>query len=228
MKHLLIIGLAALLVVPLGCDDIGDEGVKKVGPVGGSTEVNGPGPADEDAPTEYTTTESGLRYRILRKGDGVKPRSIDTVTVHYRGTLEDGTVFDSSYAKGETAQFGLGGVIPGWTEGLQLVAAGGMIDLEIPPTLGYGKNGSGPIGPNATLHFIVELFDVQVATEGSSAPPPSRRSAEMDAMLEGFVLQDLAGKDKKDDDSAAPAEGEVDGEAATTDEEKSNADAAVE
>ena len=121
-----------------------------------------PGPVDEDAPEEFTTTDSGLKYRILRKGTGEKPERSDKVTVHYKGWLDDETVFDSSYQRGETISFPLNRVIPGWTEGMQLVSEGGMIELEIPSELGYGAAGSpGSIPPNATLHFIVELFEIK-------------------------------------------------------------------
>ena len=120
-----------------------------------------PGPVDPDAPTEFTQTESGLQYRILRRGDGPQPKVSDTVKVHYEGTLADGTVFDSSYRTGRPATFSLGQVIGGWTEGLQLVRRGGMIELVIPPELGYGNQGMpGAIPPGATLHFKVELLDI--------------------------------------------------------------------
>jgi FKBP-type peptidyl-prolyl cis-trans isomerase FkpA len=103
-----------------------------------------------------------LKYRILRKGEGRKPTTADTVKCHYRGTLDDGSEFDSSYSRGAAASFGLGQVIAGWTQGLQLVAEGGKIELEIPYQLGYGEAGSPPkIPPKATLHFIVELISVQ-------------------------------------------------------------------
>lgn len=122
---------------------------------------SGPGPADPDAPDEFTTTESGLKYRILRQSDGRKPTAADTVLCHYKGTLDDGTVFDSSYRNGSPIDFPLNGVIPGWTEGLQLIGEGGMIELEIPSDLGYGARGMPPvIPPNATLHFIVELKQI--------------------------------------------------------------------
>lgn len=115
---------------------------------------------DESAPG-YSTTSSGLKYRIVREGSDKKPKAQDSVTVHYRGTLEDGTEFDSSYKRGETISFPLGGVIKGWTEGLQLVGEGGEIELIIPPDLGYGASGAPPVIPaNATLHFKVELFKV--------------------------------------------------------------------
>ncbi len=121
-----------------------------------------PGPVDKDAPKEFTTTKSGLKYRIQRKSDGEKPSAKDTVTVNYKGWLDDGTVFDSSYKRGEPISFPLQGVIPGWTEGLQYVGKGGMIELEIPPDLGYGPRGAGGvIPPNATLHFTVELLDIE-------------------------------------------------------------------
>lgn len=119
------------------------------------------GPRDPDAPEEFTTTDSGLKYRILRKGDGEQPGPVDTVTVHYKGWLDNGTVFDSSYDRGQPTPMRLDGVIPGWTEGLQLVHEGGMIELEIPSDLGYGPSGFPPtIPPNATLHFLIELIKV--------------------------------------------------------------------
>jgi FKBP-type peptidyl-prolyl cis-trans isomerase len=106
-------------------------------------------------------TESGLQYKIITQGDGAKPSASDRVTVHYRGTLLNGTEFDSSYSRGEPATFPLNGVIPGWTEGLQLVNAGGKIELYIPSELAYGERGAGAnIGPNSTLIFEVELISV--------------------------------------------------------------------
>jgi FKBP-type peptidyl-prolyl cis-trans isomerase FkpA len=120
-----------------------------------------PGPTDPDAPTEFTQTESGLRYRILRRGKGPHPKATDTVKVHYSGSLEDGTIFDSSYRRGKPETFALSGLIAGWAEGLQLVQQGGMIELEVPPDLGYGAQGAGgSIPPGATLHFTVELLDI--------------------------------------------------------------------
>lgn len=119
------------------------------------------GPVDDDATEEFTATDSGLKYRIRRKSDGATATASDSVTVHYRGWLDDETEFDSSYGRGEPISFPLGGVIAGWTEGMQLVAVGGMIELTIPPELGYGARGSGDVvPPNATLHFLVELISV--------------------------------------------------------------------
>jgi FKBP-type peptidyl-prolyl cis-trans isomerase FkpA len=109
------------------------------------------------------TTESGLRYEVLRDGDGPKPSLSDIVTVHYRGTLEDGTVFDSSYDRNEPMTFPLAAVIPGWKEGLQLMPVGSKYKLVIPSELGYGARGAGggQIPPHATLIFEVELLGIQ-------------------------------------------------------------------
>ncbi|MFN0197877.1 MAG: FKBP-type peptidyl-prolyl cis-trans isomerase [Planctomycetaceae bacterium] len=121
------------------------------------------GPVDTDAPEEFSKTESGLKYRIRRNSDGKKPTKANTVKVNYHGWTDNGKVFDSSYDRGEPIEFPLGGVIPGWTEGMQLVGEGGMIELEIPSELGYGPQGTpdGSIPPNATLHFLVELIEVK-------------------------------------------------------------------
>lgn len=114
-------------------------------------------------------TESGLLYRIDRAGDtSVMPTAEDTVVVDYKGELKDGYVFDSSYDRGESIEFPLNGVIKGWTEGLQLIGKGGKITLWIPSELGYGAYGSGSIGPNMALLFIVELHDVKRASEQSA------------------------------------------------------------
>ena len=123
----------------------------------------GAGTLDADPPKTFMKTASGLQYRILRTGQGVNPKSSNTVKVNYHGWLDDGKVFDSSYQRGEAIEFGLNQVIPGWTEGMQLVGEGGMIELVIPSNLGYGPRGTpgGPIPPNATLHFLVELLDVR-------------------------------------------------------------------
>ncbi|MBM4000592.1 MAG: FKBP-type peptidyl-prolyl cis-trans isomerase [Planctomycetes bacterium] len=122
----------------------------------------GAGEIDKDALKEFSKTESGLKYRILRKSDGNRPKAENSVKVHYHGWLDDKTVFDSSYKRGESISFPLNRVIKGWTEGMQLVGSGGMIELEIPADLGYGARGAGGvIPPNATLHFLVELLEVK-------------------------------------------------------------------
>jgi len=133
-----------------------------------------PGAIDKDAPEEFTATKSGLKYRVRRQGKGRQPTAKDTVSVHYRGWLDNGKEFDSSYARGESLEFPLNGVIKGWTEGMQLVGQGGMIELEIPYDLGYGERGSPPDIPGkATLHFLVELLDVKAPPE----PGPTDKDA---------------------------------------------------
>ncbi len=106
------------------------------------------------------TTESGLQYKILKEGSGNTPNSQSEVTVHYEGRLIDGTVFDSSIQRGQPVTFPLGGVIPGWTEALQMMKKGAKWQLFIPSNLAYGPRGAGNlIGPNETLIFDVELLD---------------------------------------------------------------------
>jgi len=121
-----------------------------------------PGPVDKDAPQQFTTTKSGLQYRMRRKSTGRKPTAADRVMVHYRGWLDSGAEFDSSYKRSKATTFALNGVIKGWTEGMQLVGEGGMVELVIPPQLGYGEQGiAGAIPPNATLHFLIELVNIE-------------------------------------------------------------------
>ena len=108
-----------------------------------------------------TVTESGLQYEILREGDGATPGETERVTIHYKGTLIDGTQFDSSYDGGTPATFGVNGVIPGFSEGLKLMNVGSQYRFTIPSDIGYGPNGSGQvIGPNAVLVFEVELLEI--------------------------------------------------------------------
>lgn len=108
-----------------------------------------------------TVTDSGLQYEVLEPADGPTPSASDTVTVHYEGTLTDGTVFDSSYERGDPATFPLSGVIPGWTEGVQLMPVGSKYRFVVPPDLAYGQRGAGSrIGPNETLVFEVELLEI--------------------------------------------------------------------
>jgi len=106
-------------------------------------------------------TDSGLQYKVIVMGDGAKPAATDTVTVHYRGTLLNGEEFDSSYSRNEPTTFQLNQVIPGWTEGVQLMPMGSKFMFYIPSDLAYGPNGGGPIGPNATLIFEVELLGIE-------------------------------------------------------------------
>jgi FKBP-type peptidyl-prolyl cis-trans isomerase len=106
------------------------------------------------------TTASGLQYQVIRPGAGPKPKATDTVRVNYKGTLLNGTQFDSSYDRGQPAEFALNQVIPGWTEALALMPVGSKYKLWIPANLAYGPNGQPPIGPNSTLVFEVELLAI--------------------------------------------------------------------
>jgi FKBP-type peptidyl-prolyl cis-trans isomerase FklB len=108
------------------------------------------------------TLPSGLQYKVIKAGTGKKPKLNDTVTIHYRGTLIDGTEFDSSYKRGQPVSFPVSGVLPGWTEALQLMEEGAKWQLFIPSNLAYGERGAGGIiGPNATLIFEIELISIQ-------------------------------------------------------------------
>ena len=106
-------------------------------------------------------TKSGLQYKIVNAGAGVKPKADSEVQVHYRGTLIDGTEFDSSYKRGQPVSFKLNQVISGWQEALQLMSKGSKWQIFVPSNLAYGPAGAGPIGPNETLIFDVELLDVK-------------------------------------------------------------------
>lgn len=107
------------------------------------------------------TTDSGLQYRVIKQGDGATPTTESRVTVHYVGTMLDGTEFDSSRRRGQPATFPVTGVIQGWTEGLQLMKAGSVFEFYIPPQLAYGENGNQRIPPNSLLIFEVELIEVE-------------------------------------------------------------------
>jgi len=121
------------------------------------------------------TTKSGLQYKVLQAGTGSKPQATDTVKVHYRGTLIDGTEFDSSFKRGQPAQFPLNRVIPGWTEGLQLMNPGSKYQFVIPSDIGYGDRGSPPtIPPAATLIFEVELLEVTPAADQAIEVKPNQ------------------------------------------------------
>lgn len=110
-----------------------------------------------------TVTASGLQYRVLTAGSGDAPQATDTVRVHYEGRLISGDVFDSSYQRGEPVSFPLNGVIPGWSEGVQLMTPGAKYEFTIPAALAYGPSGTGPIPPNSVLVFDVELLEINPA-----------------------------------------------------------------
>jgi FKBP-type peptidyl-prolyl cis-trans isomerase len=119
-----------------------------------------------------TTTESGLQYKVITEGKGAKPKATDTVTVNYTGKLINGTVFDSSEKEGQPAQpatFPLDGVIPGWTEALQLMPQGSKWEIVIPSELAYGAGGQGPIPPSSTLVFEVELLEIKAPEAAAEA-----------------------------------------------------------
>ena len=122
-----------------------------------------------------TKLPSGLQYKVLTAGTGPKPTATDSVVCNYRGTLIDGTEFDSSYKRGQPATFPVGRVIKGWTEALQLMPVGSKWQLVIPSDLAYGDRGQGPIGPDATLVFEVELMSIQPKAPAPAAttPPPA-------------------------------------------------------
>lgn len=119
-------------------------------------------PAAEADASGYVTTPSGLKYKVIKEGSGEHPSPYSTVTVNYTGKLEDGTVFDSTDQHGQPISFPLNRVIPGWTEGLQLMQPGAIYEFVIPSNLAYGPQGvPGAIPPNATLIFDVELLGIQ-------------------------------------------------------------------
>jgi FKBP-type peptidyl-prolyl cis-trans isomerase len=157
MTARLSVTLAAAICL-LGCNKPAEPAVDKapVKPAPG-------GQAGSGQKGDMKTTSSGLKYTVLKQGTGtVSPKATDTVKVHYHGTLLDGTVFDSSVERGEPISFPLNGVIPGWTEGLQLMKVGDKFKFEIPPALAYGPNSPSPkIPPNSTLVFEVELLGIQ-------------------------------------------------------------------
>ncbi len=119
------------------------------------------------------TTASGLQYKVVKEGTGAQPKEKDTVMANYRGTLIDGTEFDSSYTRGQPATFPVSGVIKGWTEALQMMKVGSKYQLFIPANLAYGERAIGPdIGPNSTLIFEVELLDVKPAAGANPSSSP--------------------------------------------------------
>ena len=156
-------------------------------------------PSKESTMTDVVTTASGLQYVVLRKGgDGAAPQMGDAVTVHYRGTLADGTEFDSSYKRNEPTTFKIGQVIEGWNEGLGYMTPGAKYKFIIPPKLGYGERATGPIPANATLTFEVELISVAAGPRFTKADPAKQQKTESGIVWQ--VLKDSEGAAIKDTD----------------------------
>lgn len=149
------------------------------------------------------TTESGLQYKVIREGAGESPKATDTVVVNYEGKLIDGKVFDSSYERGEPISFPLNQVIPGWTEGLQLMKPGAEYELYIPSDLAYGEAGNPEIEPNSVLIFKVELLDEKAAKEAmekAAAAQEAQMKEMMAAMQEQVATPSEApAEDKKEE-----------------------------
>lgn len=158
--HKVIRGMAAGAVVLLGmvaCSNKAEAG---------ASDNNGDVGVQQEAPKVDLSrfdhsTPSGLRYRVVEEGTGKSPVATDVVKVNYEGKLLDGTVFDSSFKHGEAIEFPLNRVIPGWTEGVQLMKEGAVYEFYIPYNLAYGERGSGPIPPRSDLIFIVQLLEVK-------------------------------------------------------------------
>ncbi|QIM67667.1 peptidylprolyl isomerase [Mannheimia granulomatis] len=121
--------------------------------------------ADYKKQSGVKETSSGLLYKIEKAGEGSSPKPEDTVKVHYKGTLTDGTVFDSSYDRGEPIEFQLSQLIPGWIEAIPMLKKGGKMEIVLPPKLGYGERAAGKIPANSTLKFEIELLDFKAAEE---------------------------------------------------------------
>jgi FKBP-type peptidyl-prolyl cis-trans isomerase len=161
MKYISITTLAAALCLA-GCDKAPQgEPTTKSETTSTASSTNTASTATQAG--EWTTTASGLKYQVLKHGAGtVSPKATDTVKVHYHGTLLNGTVFDSSVQRGEPISFPLNRVIPGWTEGVQLMKVGDKFKFEIPANLAYGPQSPSPlIPPNSTLVFEVELLGIE-------------------------------------------------------------------
>jgi FKBP-type peptidyl-prolyl cis-trans isomerase FklB len=142
--------------------------------------------AENGAKEGVKTLPSGLQYRVVQEGTGPSPKGADTVTVNYRGSLVDGTEFDSSYRRGQAAELPVEGLIPGWTEALQLMKTGSKWEIFIPPQLGYGERGASPvIPPNSVLIFEVELLSVEAAKEKSEGQQQGQEQGQQQEQQQG-------------------------------------------
>ena len=153
-----LLGLSIILISVSMYYAFDKSGVDRMKNKKGTTKMS----SNSDKENNFYTTDSGLKYEIIKLGKGDKPSATDKVEVHYHGTLTDGTVFDSSVQRGKPVEFPLNRVIPGWTEGVQLMVIGDIWTFIIPGNLAYGERGipQAGIGPNATLIFEVELLDI--------------------------------------------------------------------
>lgn len=151
------------------------------------------------------TTASGLQYKVIKEGTGNSPKATDTVVVHYEGKLIDGTVFDSSFERGEPISFPLNEVIAGWTEGLQLMKAGGEYELYVPSDLAYGETGNPSIEPNSVLIFKIQLLDEEAAKQ-AQAQAAAAQEAQMKALLEQMQNQEITQMPQGDNPTPAPAD----------------------
>lgn len=162
MKKLIVLGFAAMAMAFAACSSKDKASKEAEGEESAAVEETVEAVAEENAQDDgFVATASGLKYKVLKEGEGAKPSATDVVTVHYEGRLPNGQVFDSSYQRGEPAQFPLNAVIPGWTEGVQLMPVGSKYQFYIPSNLAYGHRGAGGIiGPDQDLIFDVELIAI--------------------------------------------------------------------
>ena len=158
------------------------------------------------------TLPSGLQYKVIAEGDGPTPKRTDTVSTHYRGTLLDGTEFDSSHNRGQPAKFPVGGVIRGWTEALQLMKVGSKWHLFVPPALAYGERGGRNIEPNSALIFEIELLGIEepkpARTPRARTRPATTRPAAPDAPKPDAEPDATPDAQPKPDEEAKPVEGQ--------------------
>lgn len=162
--------------------------------------------AENKKKPDVKTTASGLQYKVIKEGSGPSPKEADTVVVNYKGTLIDGTEFDSSYKRNEPASFQVNRVIKGWIEGLQLMKPGAKYQLFIPAALGYGERGAGQlIGPNATLIFDVELMSIKPPEPAASVAPGAPAASTTPAVKPAVSVSPVPSAPAKPSVSVSPA-----------------------